>query len=195
MIKQIMVADESLAVHTAGLQKGCDDPNGDTSHWEGGIDLRGDAYRFAHTILVELLRDTNARCIFLIDVEGRTIDRVGNADELPVIQIENLLGSRSVSFFNAGILIASNEQATVFIYQEGEWGDTCLINVGGNGQLVMIINKGENKSRMGSLYFFGKKATVDIARELEPMHVHGIHEEILIKNVIIKEADQLLERS
>jgi hypothetical protein len=192
---KVMAVEKSLVIPIATRKSECNCPGSEPVQWEDVIDLRGDVYKIIHAILVELWKDTNAHYIFLIDVEGRTIDRVGNAAELPMGQIASLLGSHSVSVFEVGRLNYGEKQAAFFIYLEGEWEDICMIKVGRNIQLVIGINKDENSGRMGSLYFFGRKAAMDIARELEPMHVHHAHEEVLIKNVIIKEADQLLERS
>jgi hypothetical protein len=145
---------------------------------------------------VELFQDLGAVCIWLIDVKGCRIDRIGNADELPIGKIAYLMGSRSSPVQEIGILVDGKSGGALLTFREGERFDVCMITVGAFWRLLMVFQGGVNCQRLGTIHFFGKQAAAAIASILadpcgEPS---DFCEEVLIKQVIIKEADQFIEQ-
>ncbi len=160
------------------------------------IPLHGEIYQRIHIILVELFQDLGARCICLVDVEGCCIDRIGNADELPIGKIASLMGSHSIPSAELGNLMDGRAGEAILTYREGELTDLCMLTVNQYSQLMMVFARGGNCLRLGTIHFFSRQAAAAIASILSNPSVESpeFHEEVLIKEVIIKEADQFIEQ-
>jgi FixJ family two-component response regulator len=118
-------------------------------------------YARVNTRMDQLLADTTARCILLCDPSGRTIHVVGDTRDLAIDSITSLLSGGIATLLEAGKNL--DEQGVINLaYREGKQSDLYAINIHDDWILIIVIDRGQMYQRLGTVWFYARKATVDL---------------------------------
>jgi ActR/RegA family two-component response regulator len=117
--------------------------------------------------LLEGLRENiHARCILLSDASGNIIHKVGNLDGIPIDAITSLLCGGVATLVEAGRNI--DESVVINLaFREGKNADLYAINIGIQLVLIIVIDKGHYYERLGSVWFYARKAAVELSKSME----------------------------
>jgi hypothetical protein len=139
-----------------------------------GVDLdklnRAEAlYKQVNSRLDSLLADTSARCILLCDPAGRIINQVGDTRGLSIDAITSLLSGGMATLLEAG---KNLDEAGVInlLYREGKQADLYGINIHDDWILIIVIDRGTMFQRLGTVWFYARKAAVDLNNVREELN-------------------------
>lgn len=121
-------------------------------------------------LLEQLRSDVSARCLFLADVQGHIIARLGNADQISMEETASLLGGSIATLREAGHAIDGDPDAINLAYREGKHEYLYALNIGQRLLLVLIIDRGQYTSRLGTVWYYAQQVVVtlrQILRETE----------------------------
>jgi hypothetical protein len=108
-----------------------------------------------------LLADTSARCILLCDPAGRIINQIGDTRGLSIDAITSLISGGMATLLEAG---KNLDEAGVInlLYREGKQADLYGINIHDDWILIIVIDRGTLFQRLGTVWFYARKAAVDL---------------------------------
>jgi hypothetical protein len=125
------------------------------------MDLADALYAKVNTRMDQLLADTTARCILLCDPSGRIIHLVGDTHDLAIDSITSLLSGGIATLLEAGKSL--DEQGVINLaYREGKQSDLYAINIHDDWILIIVIDRGQMYQRLGTVWFYARKATLDL---------------------------------
>ncbi len=118
-------------------------------------------YKKVNVRLDQLLADTSARCILLCDPAGRIINQLGDTRGLSIEAITSLLSGGMATLLEAG---KNLDEAGVInlLYREGKQADLYGINIHDDWILIIVIDRGTLFQRLGTVWFYARKAAVDL---------------------------------
>lgn len=109
-------------------------------------------------LLVNLRKDVSARCIFLADVQGRIISDSGDTNQLPKEELATVLGDSITTLNEAGKAIDGDAGAINLAYRESAHQYLYVLNIGQKLLLVIIINRSQYSSRLGTVWYYAQQA-------------------------------------
>jgi DNA-binding response OmpR family regulator len=118
--------------------------------------------------LDQLLADTTARCILLCDPAGRIIHLAGNTGGLAIDAITSLLSGGIATLLEAGKNLEEDSVINL-AYREGKLADLYAINIHDDWIMIIVIDRGQMYQRLGTVWFYARKATVDLNRLREEL--------------------------
>lgn len=117
----------------------------------------GQAFEEITEQLEELRNDIGARCIFLADAQGQRLAEVGLTDGIDDTMLLTLLAGGLVT--SAEVARQFNDgQSTNFNFQKGERYDIYSANVGENLVIAIIFDSRAQKSRVGMVWLYTRRA-------------------------------------
>jgi two-component system response regulator (stage 0 sporulation protein F) len=161
----------------------------------GVLVLSDKHYRHINTLLMELNREINARCIFLTTGEGRFIARVGNVENLPLEQIASLIGGGIATMIEAGHVIDGDFDAINLAYREGKRENLFVINIGRDLLLIIITSNGTLSTRLGMVWYYARQTAFKLQEKLEDSDYTSL-QQVLGENIgqaIDDELDKLVQ--
>ncbi|MDM8528843.1 response regulator [Anaerolineales bacterium HSG24] len=123
-------------------------------------------FNTVHDILKQLQVDVNARCVFLTDANGNTIARVGDAGKIRLANLASLLGGGIASVVEAGRVLNGDTESTNLIYREGKDEYLYAANIGTELLMIVIINRGQYSSKLGSVWYYAQKVAEKLSETL-----------------------------
>lgn len=116
------------------------------------------------TVVDRLVRDSNAKVVFIVDKNGQLIASSGDSDNIDTTSLASLTAGNIAATGGMAKLLKENEFATQF--HEGEKANIHIQLVGNRVILVVIF---DSRSSLGLVRLRVKKATEDLIRIFENM--------------------------
>ena len=132
----------------------------------GVLVLSEQDYREVDHILTDLRAAVGARCIFLTDSDGRYIAGTGLFENWPLTKITSLLGGSLATLVEVGRMIDHDENAVNLIYREGVRDNLYILNIGLSFLLIILIERGDFSSRLGSVWYRARTAASALGKKL-----------------------------
>ncbi len=164
--------------------------NNNAASRPGVLVLSDKHYRHINTILLELNRAINARCIFLTTGEGRFIARVGNVENLPLEQIASLVGGGIATMAEAGHVIDGDFDSINLAYREGKRENLYVINIGRDLLLIIITSNGLLSTRLGMVWYYARQTAIRLQEKLEDSDYTSL-QQVLGENISDAIEDEL----
>jgi DNA-binding NarL/FixJ family response regulator len=114
----------------------------------------------------ELRRNTHARTILLNDSSGNILYRLGTMDGLPLEAFTSLLCAGLATLVEAGKSLDDGD-AINLAYREGKLSDLYAINISGQWVMVLVIDRGQNYERLGSVWYYARKSALQLKQILD----------------------------
>jgi predicted regulator of Ras-like GTPase activity (Roadblock/LC7/MglB family) len=115
-------------------------------------------------IAQQLLREANAKLIFLVDKNGQLIASCGDNGQLDVTSLASLTAGNIAA--TGGIAKLIGEKEFSILYHEGERDNLHLSIIGGRVILVVVFDQ---RSSLGLVRLRVKKAATSLAEVIEDM--------------------------
>lgn len=109
-----------------------------------------------------LLKEANAKCVFLIDKDGQLISSTGETEGIDSTSLASLTAGNIAA--TGGLAKLIGEQEFSILFHEGEKDNIHISIVGGRVILVIIF---DTRSSLGLVRLRVKKACEEIERTLE----------------------------
>ena len=132
----------------------------------GILILSDERYRQVNDLLNQLQADIGARCIFLTDAEGHFFASIGDTKKLPMEQIACLVGGSVATLLEAGRVIDGEADTANLAYREGKRENLCVVNIGRQLLLIIVIERGPYSSRLGSVWYYAQQAAQALREKL-----------------------------
>jgi CheY-like chemotaxis protein len=110
----------------------------------------------------KLLSESGARCVFLCEINGKVITRVGNIDGLPIDEVTSLLGGSIATILQVGVRIDGEADVSNLVYREGKQKDLYTLNVGKLYLLILVIDRAEFSNKLGAIWYYARRAAIDL---------------------------------
>lgn len=133
----------------------------------GRLILSDKDYQQINQMLVLLLRNVGARCVFLTDTEGYFIDRVGDINDLPLKPIASLISGCVSTLQEAGRMIDGESDSINLAYREGKFENLYAINAGREFLLIVITDHGLFRSSIGSVWYYARQTATDLRQKID----------------------------
>jgi predicted regulator of Ras-like GTPase activity (Roadblock/LC7/MglB family) len=131
----------------------------------------------------------------LSDSVGRVLVHTGNLEGLAADAITSLLGGGIATLMETAEMIDDESIINLTLF-EGKKTDLYAINIGVKLLLILIIDKGRNYSRLGTVWFYAKQTAIDLEHLLMEETVANPEEEPRfdsnIESQISDEIDRLM---
>ncbi|MFO7765421.1 MAG: roadblock/LC7 domain-containing protein [Pelovirga sp.] len=131
---------------------------------QSSLVMYDEEYQKILTLIERLLRESNAKVIFLVDKDGQLIAATGETEHLDTTSLASLTAGNIAATGGLAKLIGEKEFSILF--HEGEKDNIHLSIVGGRVILVVIFDQ---RSSLGLVRLRVKKASVDLAVILEDL--------------------------
>ena len=131
---------------------------------QSSLVMYDEEYQKILTLIERLLREANAKVIFLVDKDGQLIAATGETEHLDTTSLASLTAGNIAATGGLAKLIGEKEFSILF--HEGEKDNIHLSIVGGRVILVVIFDQ---RSSLGLVRLRVKKASVDLAVILEEL--------------------------
>lgn len=131
---------------------------------QSSLVMYDEEYQKILALIERLLRESNAKVIFLVDKDGQLIAATGETENLDTTSLASLTAGNIAATGGLAKLIGEKEFSILF--HEGEKDNIHLSIVGGRVILVVIFDQ---RSSLGLVRLRVKKASVDLAVILEDL--------------------------
>lgn len=148
-------------------------------------------YNEITAIIERLLREANAKCVYLVDKDGQLIAASGETDDIDSTSLASLTAGNIAATGGLAKLIGEKEFSILF--HEGERDNLHISVVGQRVILVVIFDK---RSSLGLVRLRVKKASEELARSirrlLEKMD-SGHKEDNLLSEITEEDIERLFQ--
>lgn len=131
---------------------------------QSSLVMYDEEYQKILALIERLLRESNAKVIFLVDKDGQLIAATGETEHLDTTSLASLTAGNIAATGGLAKLIGEKEFSILF--HEGEKDNIHLSIVGGRVILVVIFDQ---RSSLGLVRLRVKKASVELAVILEDL--------------------------
>src|SRR6056297_2198501 len=131
---------------------------------QSSLVMYDEEYQKIMALIERLLRESNAKVIFLVDKDGQLIAATGETENLDTTSLASLTAGNIAATGGLAKLIGEKEFSILF--HEGEKDNIHLSIVGGRVILVVIFDQ---RSSLGLVRLRVKKASVDLAVILDDL--------------------------
>ncbi len=131
---------------------------------QSSLVMYDEEYQKILALIERLLRESNAKVIFLVDKDGQLIAATGETENLDTTSLASLTAGNIAATGGLAKLIGEKEFSILF--HEGEKDNIHLSIVGGRVILVVIFDQ---RSSLGLVRLRVKKASADLASILEDL--------------------------
>ena len=141
-----------------------------------------------NAIIQRLLREANAKCVYLIDKDGQLISSAGDTKDIDATSLASLTAGNIAATGGLAKLIGEKEFSILF--HEGEKDNLHISVVGQRVILVVIFDK---RSSLGLVRLRVKKANDELSRTIESLLAKM--EQTTVKESLLEEiTDDDIER-
>ncbi len=148
-----------------------------------------DEYRDIVAVIERLLRDANAKCVYLVDKDGQLISSSGETQNIDATSLASLTAGNIAATGGLAKLIGEKEFSILF--HEGERDNIHLSVIAQRVILVVIFDK---RSSLGLVRLRVKRATEDISKNILRLldRMHGAQErESLLEEITDEDIEKL----
>lgn len=131
---------------------------------QSSLVMYDEEYQKILTLIERLLRESNAKVIFLVDKDGQLIAATGETEHLDTTSLASLTAGNIAA--TGGLAKLLGEKEFSILFHEGEKDNIHLSIVGGRVILVVIFDQ---RSSLGLVRLRVKKASVELAVILEDL--------------------------
>jgi predicted regulator of Ras-like GTPase activity (Roadblock/LC7/MglB family) len=131
---------------------------------QSSLVMYDEEYQKIMVLIERLLRESNAKVIFLVDKDGQLIAATGATEDLDTTSLASLTAGNIAATGGLAKLIGEKEFSILF--HEGEKDNIHLSIVGGRVILVVIFDQ---RSSLGLVRLRVKKASIELAVILEDL--------------------------
>lgn len=128
--------------------------------------------------LKDLREDINARCIFLADAQGQRLVEVGATEQIDSTMLLTLLAGGLATSAELARQFNGGESANLN-FQKGEHYDIYSANVGDNLIIAMLFDRHTQKSRVGMVWLYTRRAIEDLLTILSAKRDETASNEVL----------------
>jgi two-component system response regulator (stage 0 sporulation protein F) len=136
-------------------------------------DLR---FKQLNRVMEQLRVETGASCVFLSEIEGKILVRAGMLDEALENSVVSLLGESMANVLKAGNNLDGEGETINLIYREGKRQDLYALNVAGDLLLVLLVDRKEFGNRLGTVWFYVRKAALEVRKTLGESEQAGVRQ-------------------
>ena len=138
-------------------------------------DLR---FRQLNRVIEQLRAETGASCVFLSEIEGKILARAGVLEQTLGDSVVSLLGESMASLLKAGYQLDGEGETINLIYREGKKQDLYALNVARELLLVLLVDRKEFGNRLGTVWFYVRRAALEVRKTLGESDQSGISQVI-----------------
>jgi predicted regulator of Ras-like GTPase activity (Roadblock/LC7/MglB family) len=146
-------------------------------------------YREISAIVVKLLREANAKCVYLVDKDGQLISSSGDTKDIDATSLASLTAGNIAATGGLAKLIGEKEFSILF--HEGEKDNIHISVVGQRVILVIIFDK---RSSLGLVRLRAKRASDELNRSIQKLLGRmeaGAEKETLLKEITDDDIERL----
>lgn len=146
-------------------------------------------YKEITAVIEKLLRETNAKCVYLVDKDGQLISSSGETQNIDATSLASLTAGNIAATGGLAKLIGEKEFSILF--HEGERDNLHISVISQRVILVVIFDK---RSSLGLVRLRVKKASEELARSIEKLLVRmeeGADKENLLKEITDDDIERL----
>ncbi len=146
-------------------------------------------YREITAIVEKLLRETNSKCVYLVDKDGQLISSTGDTHNIDATSLASLTAGNIAATGGLAKLIGEKEFSILF--HEGERDNIHISVVGSRIILVVIFDK---RSSLGLVRLRVKKACEALNKSLNKLLTKmevGVEAENLLKEITDEDIERL----
>lgn len=146
-------------------------------------------YKEITAVIEKLLRETNAKCVYLVDKDGQLISSSGETQNIDATSLASLTAGNIAATGGLAKLIGEKEFSILF--HEGERDNLHISVISQRVILVVIFDK---RSSLGLVRLRVKKASEELARSIEKLLVRmeeGSDKENLLKEITDDDIERL----
>ncbi|MEK7679768.1 MAG: roadblock/LC7 domain-containing protein [Deltaproteobacteria bacterium] len=146
-------------------------------------------YKEIGAVIEKLLREVNAKSIYLVDKDGQLIASSGDTKDIDATSLASLTAGNIAATGGLAKLIGEKEFSILF--HEGERDNIHISVVGGRVILVVIFDK---RSTLGLVRLRVRKASEDLGRTIQGLLVKmqtGAEKESLLEEISDDDIERL----
>ena len=146
-------------------------------------------YREINAAIEKLLREANAKCVYLVDKDGQLISSSGDTQDIDSTSLASLTAGNIAATGGLAKLIGEKEFSILF--HEGERDNLHISVVGQRVILVVIFDK---RSSLGLVRLRVKKASEDLNRSIQKLldrMAADVDKENLLKEITDEDIERL----
>lgn len=146
-------------------------------------------YREITAAIEKLLRESNAKCVYLVDKDGQLISSSGETRDIDATSLASLTAGNIAATGGLAKLIGEKEFSILF--HEGERDNLHISVVGQRVILVVIFDK---RSSLGLIRLRVKKASEDLNKSIQKLldrMAAGADNENLLKEITDDDIEKL----
>ncbi|MBI2400618.1 MAG: roadblock/LC7 domain-containing protein [Deltaproteobacteria bacterium] len=146
-------------------------------------------YREISAVVDKLLRETNAKCVYLVDKDGQLISSTGDTHNIDATSLASLTAGNIAATGGLAKLIGEKEFSILF--HEGEKDNLHISVVGQRVILVVIFDK---RSSLGLVRLRVKKASEELGKSIQKLLARmdeGSDKESLLKEITDDDIERL----
>ncbi len=146
-------------------------------------------YKEIISVVEKLLREANARCVYLVDKDGQLITSSGETRDIDSTSLASLTAGNIAA--TGGLAKLIGEKEFTILFHEGERDNIHISVIGQRVILVVIFDK---RSSLGLVRLRVKKASEELARSIQKLIEKmeaGAEKENLLKEITDDDIDRL----
>jgi predicted regulator of Ras-like GTPase activity (Roadblock/LC7/MglB family) len=146
-------------------------------------------YKEIISVVEKLLREANAKCVYLVDKDGQLITSSGETRDIDSTSLASLTAGNIAA--TGGLAKLIGEKEFTILFHEGERDNIHISVIGQRVILVVIFDK---RSSLGLVRLRVKKASEDLAKCIQKLieKMDGVAEkENLLKEITDDDIDRL----
>ncbi len=146
-------------------------------------------YREITAVVERLLRDANAKCVYLVDKDGQLISSSGDTKDIDSTSLASLTAGNIAATGGLAKLIGEKEFSILF--HEGERDNLHISVVGQRVILVVIFDK---RSSLGLVRLRAKRASTELNKSIQRLldrMAAGAENENLLKEITDEDIERL----
>jgi predicted regulator of Ras-like GTPase activity (Roadblock/LC7/MglB family) len=158
------------------------------------IQLTQDTSTQIESILKELQRNTNARCIILCNQDGRVLVQHGETENISVDGLASLVSGSIMTLEEVGRIF--NDPTVINLaFREGAKSDLYVMNIGQRLMLIMIQDKSVISPKLGTVWFYARQTAITIDQFIKSsVSLKKPQKQSNNDSTIIDELDKLLKK-
>ncbi|MBI5468289.1 MAG: roadblock/LC7 domain-containing protein [Deltaproteobacteria bacterium] len=146
-------------------------------------------YKEIISVVEKLLREANARCVYLVDKDGQLITSSGETRDIDSTSLASLTAGNIAA--TGGLAKLIGEKEFTILFHEGERDNIHISVIGQRVILVVIFDK---RSSLGLVRLRVKKASEELAKSIQKLIEKmeaGAEKENLLKEITDDDIDRL----
>lgn len=163
-------------------------PEGRIAMPQSSFIVHEEEYGEITAVIERLLRESNAKCVYLIDKEGRLISSSGDSKDIDATSLASLTAGNIAATGGMAKLIGEKEFSVLF--HEGERDNIHVSVIGHRVILIVIFDK---RSSIGLVRLRVRRASEDLSRIIRKLVVK-MEEAVEKKNLLEEITDEDIER-